>query len=269
MHKKILMVMMLLCSYYMLAQEYFPKNDGVTATNTNYTAFTNAKLFVTPSQLIENATLLIKDGKVVSAGTSVNIPANAVVFDVSGKSIYPSFIDVYSNFGVKKPERKGGGGRSPQYNPSREGFYWNDHVMPEQNAIDHFKYDNKAASTLRKAGFGTVNTHMQDGIMRGTGSLIALSDEGGDATRVIDANSAQYLSLSKSVRSRQSYPGSIMGSMALIRQVYLDADWYAKGGSNVTDRSLEAVNANKGLINIFYAGSRANAVLMNTNASMI
>ena len=258
--KKYLIVTMLLCNYLMFAQEHFPKNDGVMSENTNFTAFTNAKIYVTPSQVIENGTLLIKDGKVVSTGTSVNIPANAVVIDVSGKSIYPSFIDVYSSFGVKKPERQGGGRRSPQYDPSREGFYWNDHVMPEQNAIDHFKYDSKAASSLRKAGFGVVNTHMQDGIMRGTGSLIALSDAGGDATRVIDANSAQYLSLSKSVRSRQSYPGSIMGSMALIRQVYLDADWYAKGGSSVTDRSLEAVNANKGLINIFYAGSRENAV---------
>ena len=260
MHRNFIILVMLLASYFSLAQEHFPKNDGVSSKNTNYTAFTNAKIYVTPTQIIDNGTLLIKDGKVVSTGASVSIPNNAVIIDVAGKSIYPSFIDVYSNFGVKKPERQGGGGRSPQYNPSREGFYWNDHIMPEQNAIDDFKYSNKSAGDLRKAGFGTVNTHMHDGIMRGSGALIALTDAGGDAERVLDAASAQYLSLSKSVRSRQSYPGSIMGGMALIRQVYLDAEWYAKGGSNATDRSLEAVNANKGLPNIFYAGSRANAV---------
>ena len=130
--------------------------------------------------------------------------------DLSGKSIYPSFIDVYSGFGVEKPKRQGGG-RSPQYGPSREGYYWNDHVMPEQNAIDHFKYNAKSASDLRKAGFGVVNTHMQDGVFRGSGALIALTEDGGDASRVISDRSAQYLSLSKSVKSRQSYPGSIMG----------------------------------------------------------
>jgi imidazolonepropionase-like amidohydrolase len=252
--------MMLLCTFTVIAQEHFPKNDGVISKNTNYTAFTNAKIYVTPSQVIEQGTLLIKDGKVVSTGTSVSIPNNAVVIDVSGKSIYPSFIEVYSNFGVKKPERTPGGGRSPQYEASREGFYWNDHIMPEQNAIEKFKYNNKTASELRKAGFGMVNTHMQDGIIRGSGSLIALTDQGGDAERIIDAHSAQYLSLSKSVKSRQSYPGSIMGSLAILRQVHYDAAWYAKGGSNVTDRSLEAYNNNKNLVQIIEAGSRANAI---------
>ncbi|MBT8272246.1 MAG: amidohydrolase family protein [Bacteroidia bacterium] len=258
--KKYLIITLFLGSFSIFAQEHFPKNDGVKSTNTNYTAFTNARIFVTPSQIIEKGTLLIQDGKVVSTGASVNIPANAVVIDVSGKSIYPSFIDLYSGFGVEKPKRQSGQGRSPQYDASREGFYWNDHIMPEQNAIDHFKYDDKKASELRKAGFGVVNTHMHDGIIRGTGSLIALTDAGGDAARVIDANSAQYVSFSKSVKSRQSYPGSIMGSMAILRQVSLDADWYAKGGSKVTDRSLEAYNANKNLVQIAEAGSRANAM---------
>jgi len=249
---------MLMCSFSIIAQEHFPKNDGVKSKNTNYTAFTNAKIFVTPTQIINKGTLLIKNGKVVATGTSINIPANTVVIDVSGKSIYPSFIDLYSGFGVEKPKRQSGGGRSPQYGASREGFYWNDHVMPEQNAIDNFKFNTKTAAELRKAGFGVVNTHMQDGIVRGTGALIALTDKGGDSERILDDRSAQYFSLSKSVKSRQSYPGSIMGALALLRQMYFDADWYAKGGSSAKDRSLEALNANKNLVQIIAAGSRAN-----------
>ena len=257
--KKYLILMMLLCSYSLLAQDHFPKNDGVKSKNTNYTAFTNAKIYVTPSQIIENGTLLIKNGRVVSTGISINIPENAVKIDLSGKSIYPSFIDVYSGFGIEKPKRQARG-RSPQYHASREGFYWNDHVMPEQNAIEHFKYNDKSASDLRKAGFGVVNTHMQDGIVRGTGSLIALTDQGGDAERILNTSSVQYLSLNKSVKSQQSYPTSIMGSLALLRQMYYDVDWYIKGNASVTDRSLEALNANKNLVQIIDAGSRANAM---------
>ncbi|MBE9488882.1 MAG: amidohydrolase, partial [Bacteroidetes bacterium] len=104
--------MMLLCSFSIIAQEYFPKNDGVKSKNTNYTAFTNAKIYVTPTQIIEKGTLLIKDGKVVATGTSVTIPNNSVIIDITGKSIYPSFIDMYSGFGVEKPKRQQGGGRS-------------------------------------------------------------------------------------------------------------------------------------------------------------
>ena len=250
--------MIFVMSFTLLAQEHFPKNDGVSARNTNYTAFTNAKIFVTPTEIIENGTLLIKDGKVVSTGNSVNIPKNAVVVDLSGKSIYPSFIDIYSNFGVEKPKRPQGGGRSPQYDSSRKGFYWNDHVRPEQNAIEHFKFDNKSATDLRKAGFGVVNTHLQDGIVRGTGSLVALLDSGNDADIILDSRSAQYYSFSKSVKSRQSYPTSLMGSMALLRQLNLDSEWYSKGYSKSKDRAIEAYNANKNLVQIFDAGSRDN-----------
>jgi imidazolonepropionase-like amidohydrolase len=257
MQKTYVTILMFMCSITFYAQDYFPKNDGVVSNNTNYTALTNAKIYVTPTQVIEKGTLLIKDGKVVSVGSSVSIPKNTNIIDVSGNSIYPSFIDIYSDFGVEKPKRQSSGGRSPQYDANRTGYYWNDHVMPENNAIDKFSYDSKVAKELINAGFGVVNTHIQDGIVRGTGTLVALNNEDGNEMRVLDANSAQYLSFSKSVLSNQSYPSSIMGSMALVRQMYLDADWYAKGNSKTKDLSLEALNKNKGLVQIFEAGSRA------------
>lgn len=248
----------MLGTYVLSAQDYFPKNDGVVTTNTNYTAITNAKIFITPSQVIEKGTLLIKDGKIIASGSTVSIPKNTIIIDGMGKSIYPSFIDIYSSFGVEKPKRESTGGRSAQYDPSRTGYYWNDHVMPENKALDKLKYDTKTATDLLKAGFGVVNTHIQDGIVRGTGILIALNNEDGNELRILDQNSAQYLSFSKSVTSNQSYPASIMGSMALLRQLYIDADWYAKGNIKTKDLSLEALNKNKPLVQIFEAGSRAN-----------
>ncbi len=252
-------ILTFLCSLTLFAQDYFPKNDGVISKNTNYTAFTNAKIYVSPTQVIEKGTLLIKDGKVVATGASITIPKNTTIVDVSGKSIYPSFIDIYSDFGIEKPKRQGGG-RSAQYDPSRTGYYWNDHVMPENNAIEKFNYDSKKADELIKAGFGVVNTHIQDGIVRGTGTLIALNNDGGNDTRVLDAKSGQYFSFSKSNTSSQSYPTSIMGAMALLRQMYYDADWYAKGNVKTKDLSLEALNSNKSLVQIFEAGSRQNDI---------
>jgi len=258
--KKQFLIFMFLCSLSFYAQDYFPKNDGITAKNTNYTAFTNAKIYVTPTQIITSGTLLISNGKVVATGTTVNIPKNAVIIDVSGKNIYPSFIDMYSSFGVEKPKRSSSNSRIAQYDASRTGYYWNDHVMPENNAISKFKYDSKSATALIKAGFGVVNTHIQDGIVRGSGTLVALNEENGNETRILDEHSAQYLSFRKSVTSRQSYPSSIMGSMALLRQLYLDADWYAKGLSKTKDLSIEALNRNKNLVQIIDASSRANVI---------
>ncbi len=250
-----LRLLIFMCSFSLFAQDYFPSNSGVKTNNSNYTAFTNATIHISPTEVIENGTLLIKEGKVVSVGKSVNIPKNTTIVDLSGKTIYPSFIDLYTTFGVKKPER---GGTGPQYGASRSGFYWNDHIMPEQDVMASFKYDAKSATEMQKLGFGVVNTHMPDGVVRGTGALIALNNNADNSMRVVDGETSQHLSFRKSVTSRQSYPSSIMGSMALLRQMYNDAKWYADGNIDTKDLSLEALNGNKNLLQIFEAGSRAN-----------
>lgn len=246
---------MFLCATIVQAQDYFPTNTGVKTTDNTTVAFKNAKIYVTPTTILKKGTLLIKDGKVVAVGKKVNIPKGTPIVDLSGKTIYPSFIDVYSNFGVSTPRAPRNFSRVRQYEAGRKGFYWNDHIRPETNALTSFKYDTKKATALLKAGFGAVNTHMQDGIIRGNGVLVALNSNSTDAYRIIDSKSAQYLSFRKSRMSRQAYPTSLMGSTALLRQVYLDADWYATGNAKNKDRSLEALIANKGLTQIIDPGA--------------
>jgi imidazolonepropionase-like amidohydrolase len=261
--KKTLLLTCLVFAINLFAQENIPKNDGVKTISSNYTAVTNAKIHVSPTQVIENGTIVIKDGKIVAIGKQVNIPKNAVITDLTGKSVYPSFIDIYSTFGVEKPKGSSNNSRRPQYDAEREGYYWNDHIRAEQNAIDHFKYDSKEAKKLMEAGFGVVNTHIHDGIIRGTGTLIALNSEGSDANRILSETSAQYLGTSKSATSRQAYPNSIMGAFALLRQVNMDAKWYATGAAKESDRTLEAFNRNKNLVQIIEAGSKINALRLD------
>jgi imidazolonepropionase-like amidohydrolase len=242
------------------AQDYFPKNDGVKVKNNNFYAFTNATIHISPSEVISNATLLVKDGKVVSASAQAKIPLNSVTYDLKGKHIYPSFIDPYTSFGVKKPKAAQRSGRSGQYHPSREGYYWNDHIRSEQNATESFSFNEKDADALLKSGFGIVNTHIPDGIARGTGALISLNKTASDGQRILSNKSAQFFSLSRSVTSLQSYPSSLMGTLALLRQFYSDAEWYAKGNSSSRDRSIEAFSANKNLTQIFDAGEYSNVL---------
>lgn len=258
--RKILSILGLLLCSYSFAQEYIPKNDGVKTNTSNYTAFTNAKIYITPTQIVDNGTLLIKDGKVVASGNNVSVPKNAVTVDVSGKTIYPSFIETYSDFGMKPVENASSNRQSPQYDASRDGFYWNDHIRPDQNALDFFDFDSKKAEKLRKAGFGVVNSHIDDGIIQGTGVLVTLAPEGSDATRLLDEKLGQFYGTSKSKTSRQMYPTSLMGTMALLRQVNLDADWYAKGNIKEKDRALEAFNANRNEIQILNASSKENVL---------
>tara|TARA_R110002049_G_scaffold63_6_gene381 strand:- start:7306 stop:10293 length:2988 start_codon:yes stop_codon:yes gene_type:complete len=258
--RKLLFLLFFLSLSVTYAQDYFPTDAGVKTTDNTLVAFTNATIYVTPEKVIKKGTLLIENGKVINVGKSVSIPKGAKVVDLSGKTIYPSFIDLYSDFGIKKPNRAARGFRSTQYTASREGYYWNDHVRPDVNPIKDFSFDSKKAKDLINAGFGVVNTHMQDGIIRGNGLLIALNPNSSDAYRILDTKSAQYLSFSKSATSRQAYPGSRMGAMALLRQVYNDASWYANGNMKNKDLALEALNSNKNLVQIFETGNLLDAL---------
>ena len=253
--RKLLLFFSLFVAFSMQSQEYFPTNTGVKTTTNKMVALKNATIYVTPQKVIKKGTLLIKDGKILSVGKSVKIPKGTEIIDIAGKTVYPSFIDMYSSFGISKPKRPSSTSRRPQYDASRKGFYWNDHIRPETEASNSFKFNSKKANDYLKAGFGVVNTHVHDGIIRGNGMLVALNPNSSDAYRILDNTSAQYLSFSKSVLSRQSYPTSKMGSMALLRQTYLDAKWYADGNAKNKDKSLEALNANKNLLQIFEGGS--------------
>lgn len=257
MNKKLLMGFVLLFISALQAQDYFPKNDGVFEDNSNFTVFKNATIHTEPGKTISNGILVAQKGKIISVGKSVKIPENAVVIDLNGKHIYPSFIEIFSGFGVEKPKRDGFG-RSAQYGPSREGYYWNDHIRPETNALSDFTYDEKAAEDFIKAGFGTIQAHKEDGIARGTGLLVALNNDGKVSDRLLDEASAQFFSFERSVLSQQSYPSSIMGTTALIRQLFVDAKWYAGGNVTTKDLALEALNANMSLPQIFFGNDLYN-----------
>ena len=258
--RKLFIILILFSVFSVNAQEYFPVNTSVKTSKNTMVAFKNATIYVNSKNVIKKGTLLIKDGKVISVGKAVRIPEGTTSIDVNGKTIYPSFIDIYSDFGIKKPKRNFSRGRRPQYDAERKGYYWNDHIRPETSAYSFFKFDSKKSKEYLKAGFGVVNTHLQDGIMRGSGLLVSLNPHSNDAYRILDDNSGQYLSFAKSVKSRQAYPTSRMGAMALLRQTYLDANWYENGKMKNKDLSLQALNKHKNETQIFETGNHIDAV---------
>lgn len=256
--KQFSFILLLCCHLTFFGQEYFPKNDGVSNSNNNYTAFTNATIYINATQKIENGTLLIRDGKVLQVGTSVNLPANTQVINLEGHFIYPSFVDAYSDFGIAKPQRSPGFGRSPQYDATRSGYYWNDHIMTDINAVDYFKFDSKKAKEFIEAGFATVGTHHHDGVARGSGMVVTLNEAGNDSERILQEKATQHFSFSRSVIKNQSYPSSTMGTLALLRQMYYDAKWYEQGNAKTKDLALEALIANRTLPAIFESKDKLN-----------
>ena len=253
-------ILIVLVSFASPAQDYFPTNKGVKTENSKQIMLTGATIHMNPLQKLDNGMLLIENGKIKAVGTALSIPQNAVVIDFKGKHLYPSFVELHSDFGIPALKSKSSGRRSVQYNANRKGYYWNDHIIPDYNSSTDFKYDSKKAKELRAAGFGVVNTHRKEGIHRGSSVLVALNDVQDNGYRMIEDRAAQHLSFKKSNTSGQYYPGSIMGAMALIRQLYHDAAWYSNGGAKNKDLALEALNKNQKLPSIFETSNKLDVV---------
>ena len=247
------------------AQESFPIN-GVRDIRAGLYAFTNATIVQTPTSKIEKGTLLIKQGKIIAVGASVVVPKEAVVVDCKEKYIYPSFVDAYTDYGVGTPKRPSGGfnyGAPAQFVSNKAGAYnWNQAIKPEVNAYEAFTPDESAAGGYRNNGFGTVFTHIKDGIARGTGAVVTLSTE--DAHQALIKTKAAAVYSFEKGSSTQSYPSSLMGSIALLRQTYLDAKWYQnKPSGEGTNLSLEAFNATQSLPQIFAADDKWSTLRAN------
>ncbi|GAA4444320.1 amidohydrolase family protein [Ravibacter arvi] len=235
-------------------QETFPRNGPYDERTGNY-AFINATIATSPSVTISQATLLVENGRIAAVGKNVPVPKNTVVYDLKNKHIYASFIDLFSSYGMppnRQPERSSG----PQLNSSKKGvFGWNQAVHSEERAAALFSPDKEKATEYRNAGFGTVLTHYQDGIVRGTGSLTTLTAEAATLS-TLKADASAHFSFSKG-SSGQQYPTSVMGAVALLRQTYYDAEWYQNGGSREEQNlSLEAMGRLRKLPAIFEANNK-------------
>ena len=246
-------------SFTATAQETFPEN-GVADKRTGSYAFTNATIVKDAQTTISNATLLIEDGKIVSVGSGIKIPAGTITVDCKGKYIYPSFIDIYGDYGVTTAPRSAGFNffAPAQLTSNTKGAYgWNQAIKSQVNAAELFTKDDAKAKLLREQGFGAVLVHQKDGIARGTGALVTLSDNTENLS-ILKQRASSHYSFNKG-SSTQSYPGSLMGSIALLRQTFLDARWYKNAPKTEgLNQSLLAWNNNLSLPQIFDAGDKWN-----------
>ncbi|MBN1293172.1 MAG: amidohydrolase family protein [Candidatus Latescibacteria bacterium] len=185
---------------------------GLHENTPQVVALTNVHI-VTSGSILKNATLVVRDSHIEAIGTDVKIPPDAIVYDCTGKTIYPGLIDLYSHYGI--PEK------SPE-STETGSIHWNDAVRPDRKASALLKVDEKAQQKMRKNGITAVLTFPRKGILRGEGALVLLCDSGPNFA-VLKESAAQSIALYESTRD---YPQSLQGRIALIRQTILDTQWY-------------------------------------------
>jgi N-acetylglucosamine-6-phosphate deacetylase len=202
-------------------------------------AIAHARIVTAPGKMIENGTIVIRDGVIEAVGTNVTAPPDARVWDLAGKTIYPGLIEAYSELpadAVKNDPATTSGAK-----------YWNSAVTPELSVARLYKPDNGLSGSFRAQGITARLVAPPSGIVKGTSALVSCGDE--DAQHAILKDVVALHAKLEPVGSEDdAYPNSPMGALALVRQVFYDAQWYraAQAAWN-KDRALPRPEENAAL----------------------
>ena len=217
----------------------------------------NARIVTVSGATIEKGTIVIRDGVIEAVGANAKSPADAQVLDGTGLTVYPGFLDTLTSLGVQAqtaPRPPGGPGQgggpaaaaTVAASPSSSNYPVG--LRPEVTAIEDLRGGDAQFETNRNAGFTTVLTVGRTGIFNGQSALINLAGDS-TSTIIVKAPIAEHISFST---IPGQYPGSLLGTFSVLRQMLLDAQrlqeiqkMYAANPKGMkrpdADRSLEAL----------------------------
>ena len=72
---------------------------GIRENTPRVQAFVHARIVTSPGHVIEQGTLVARDGVITAVGANVSVPRDATVVDLAGYTIYPGFLDAAVEMG--------------------------------------------------------------------------------------------------------------------------------------------------------------------------
>lgn len=237
-------------------------------------AIRNAKIVPVSGPVLAKGTVVVRNGLILDVGANVTIPADAVVIDGEGLTVYPGLVDSLSTWGMPgtgaaTTGARGGRGaataapattvpaappaRGPEDRPSTTSWI---------KAADEIQPSDKRIESARSAGFTTAAVWPTRGFFAGQGSLVDLLSDEKAGEMVLIPSLGQYISLTRAGGGGGQgggFPSALMGAIAYVRQIYLDAqhyqlvkDMYAKNPRGMQrpdyDRALEGVIESKRIL---------------------
>ncbi len=198
-------------------------------------AITGGMVHVGDGTVLEGATVVIRDGLIVSVEAGGEVPAGAAGMDAAGKHVYPGFITALSDLGLgggspdgpaRGPRAAGAGAAQPPP-PSRgpedrpDTFSW-------RLAADDLRASDERIAARRSTGFTSAVSAPPDGIVSGRAALLNLAGpEGVDSRDLVVAPDVAVV-VRLGTRGFRSFPGSLMGVIAYLRQLFLDVSHYGE-----------------------------------------
>jgi imidazolonepropionase-like amidohydrolase len=194
-----------------------------------YFAIRGAKIVPVSGPPVENATVVMAHGVITAIGKDVAIPPDAWIVEGKGLTIYPGLFDAFTDVGLPAapaaPAAAGEGGarraaptgeisRGPEDRPG---------TTPWRSAADEVSLSDKRIETWRNGGFTTVVSAPKGGMFPGQASVLDLAGDRA-SEMVVKTPVAIPVSLQPG-GGFGNFPGSLMGALAYVHQVWIDTDW--------------------------------------------
>ncbi|MBW3552949.1 MAG: amidohydrolase family protein [Gemmatimonadetes bacterium] len=196
-------------------------------------AITNARIVPVSGPVLENGTVVVRDGVIQAVGRNVRVPADAWVLDGSGLAVYPGLIDPMGTLGHPAPRggaRAGGpaGGGQGGGASSDAEHSWGPEDRPGTftwlSAADDLDGGDDRIADWRDAGYTTALSTLPRGNVTGSAALINLAGDRG-REMVVTPLPLQRVNLD-AYREFPGYPASLLGAFAYLKQLHYDADHY-------------------------------------------
>ncbi|MDR7869433.1 MAG: amidohydrolase [Tissierellaceae bacterium] len=192
----------------------------------------NGLIYTMNDEVIENGSILIKDGKIAAVGKDIEVPSEVVVIDAEGRMITPGFIDAHCHLGMWED--------SIGFEGS-DGNEMVDPVTPQLRGIDGI---NPMDITFKEAYQGGVTTAVTGpgsaNVIGGT--FVALKTYGHRVDDMIIKNPiAMKVAFGENPKrvynSQHKSPVTRMATAALLRETLYKAKTYMEKMENNQDDS--------------------------------
>ena len=179
-------------------------------------AITGGKVYTVASAPVENATVLIRDGKIVAVGANVTIPAGATRIDATGKWVTPGLVNAATQLGAVEI-----GAVADTRDVSARGH---DGIAAAFTVADALNPESQLIPAAREDGITTVLVHPGNGLLAGQSVVIDLV-----AGNVPDMVVKQSAAMVADLTNARGVGADSRGEMLLhLREILDDARTYAR-----------------------------------------
>ena len=217
--------------------------SGILASQQQPIVLKGGKLLTVSHGVIDNGVLVMESGKINALGTtsSVKLPKNAKVIDVTGMTIYPGLIDSETALGLTEISAEAS---------TNDRIELTDEIMPHMHVYEAFHAESELIPVTRLNGVtNAIVAPDSTDTLPGQDSFVQLAGPSA-AEMLLVRDIAMPLNFTGEQRRNESwekrkFPETRMGMAAQLRQAFLDAQDYQQKLTDYQQKKAEAARDKK------------------------